>query len=99
MAEFIIGYFGGGRPSSPEEGKKHQAKWMAWIEGLGDKVVNPGQPLMNTEQIGPGVEASLMGFAVVRAASHDEAMEIARADPFLEMGGTIQVSEMMKMPG
>jgi len=36
---------------------------------------------------------------VVRADSKDEALEIAKADPFLEMGGTIQVSEMMKMPG
>ena len=99
MAEYIIGYFDGGKPSSPEEGQAQRQKWMAWIESLGDKVVNPGQPLMGTEQIGPGIETPMSGFAVVRADSKDEALEIAKADPFLEMGGTIQVSEMMKMPG
>ena len=99
MAEFMIGYFGGNRPASPEEGQAQRQKWMAWIESLGDKVVNPGQPLMNTEQIGPGVDVAMTGFAVVRADSIEEARKIANADPFLAMGGTIQLSEMMKMPG
>jgi len=99
MAEYLIGYFGGGQPSSPEEGQKHRQAWMAWIESLGDKVVNSGQPLMKTEQLGPGIETAMMGFAVVRADSIDEAREIAEADPFLKMGGTIQLSEMMAMPG
>lgn len=99
MAEYLIGYFGGGQPSTPEEGQKQRQNWMAWIESLGDKIVNPGQPLMKTEQIGPGVDVPMMGFAVVRANSIDEAREIANADPFLSMGGTIQLSEMMQMPG
>lgn len=99
MAEYIIGYFGGNKPASPEEGQAQRQKWMAWIESLGDKVVNPGQPLMGTELIGPGIDVPMTGYAVVRADSKDEALEIAKADPFLEMGGTIQVSEMMKMPG
>ena len=99
MADYIIGYFGGAKPATPEEGQAHRGKWMKWIESLGDKVVNPGQPLMGTELIGPEIEMPMSGFAIVRADSKDEALEIARADPFLEMGGTIQVSEMMKMPG
>ena len=49
--------------------------------------------------IGAGIDTPMSGFAVVRADSKDEALEIAKADPFLDMGGTIQVSEMMKMPG
>ncbi len=99
MADYMIVYFGGANPSSPEEGQAHRQKWMDWIAGLGDKVVDPGTPLMNSEQIGPGVDVPIMGTAVVKADSKDEAMEMARADPFLNMGGTIQVGEMMKMPG
>ncbi len=99
MKDYLIGYFGGGQPSSPEEGQAQRQKWMEWIASLGEKVVNPGQPLMKTEQIGPGVDVPMMGFAVVRADSIDAARAMAEADPFLEMGGTIQLSEMMKMPG
>ena len=100
MAEYLIGYYGGNNPASPEEGQAHRVKWMEWIQSLGDKVVNPGQPLMNSQQIGPGVDVVLKGFAVVKADSMEEAMEIAHADPFLSLGGgTIQVAEMMKMPG
>jgi hypothetical protein len=99
MADYIIGYFGGTKPASPEEGQVHRGKWMKWIEGLGDKVVNPGQPLMNTKLIGPAIDTPMTGFAVVRAGTKEEALAIAKADPFLEMGGTIQVSEMVNMPG
>ena len=100
MAEYLIGYYGGNNPATPEEGQAHRQKWMEWIGSLGDKVLNPGQPLMNTQTIGPDVGVMLKGFAVVKAESMEEAMEIAHADPFLSLGGgTIQVSEMMKMPG
>jgi len=45
MSNYIIAYHGGKKPESPEEGAKHMAKWQAWIEGLGDAVINPGTPL------------------------------------------------------
>lgn len=99
MAEYLIGYFGGNHDMTPEEGQAHRKRWMAWIESLGEKVVNPGQPLMGTRQIGPGVDVPMTGFAVVRAENAEDAVEMARLDPFLDMGGTIQVSEMVKMPG
>ena len=100
MADYLIGYYGGNNPGTPEEGQAHRAKWMEWIASLGDKVINPGQPLMNSQLIGPEISPMLKGFAVVRVDTMEEAMEIANADPFLSLGGgTIQVSEMMKMPG
>lgn len=99
MKDYLIGYFGGNHDMTPEEGQAHRAKWMEWVAGLGDRAIVPGQPLANTEQIGPGVDVPMMGYAVVRAASIDEAREIANSDPFLSMGGTIQLSELVRMPG
>lgn len=96
MAEFIIGYYGGKQPESPEAGQAHREKWQAWIDSLGDKVVNPGTPLMASTVLGPSVATPMMGFAVVKAESIDEAVEIAKADPFLDMG-SIQVAQMMQM--
>jgi hypothetical protein len=103
MANFMIAYYGGNPPSSKEEGMAQMGKWKTWVEGLGDKVVNPGTPLMETkiltstdvqEENDPD---AMKGFAVVKAESMDDAVTIAQSDPFLENGGTIRVSQMMEM--
>lgn len=99
MAEFMIGYYGGNRPGTPEEDRAHRERWQAWIDGLGDRVVDPGTGLMGSAMIGPSVATPLMGFAVVRAESQEEAIELAQSDPFLAMGGSIQVAQMMHMGG
>ena len=104
MANFMIAYYGGNQPSSEEEGMAQMGKWKAWIEGLGDKVINPGTPLpvskiVTSHRVEDDNDPDAMkGFAVVKADSIDAAVEIAQSDPFLENGGTIRVSEMMEMP-
>ena len=45
----MIAYYGGNQPSSKEEIGKWKAWVKAWVEGLGDKIVNPGTPLMETK--------------------------------------------------
>ena len=104
MEKFMIAYYGGNQPSSQEEGMAQMGKWKAWVEGLGDKVVNPGTPLpasklITSSSVEEDADANGMkGFAVVKADSMEAAVEIAQADPFLEMGGTIRLSQMMDMP-
>ena len=41
--------------------------------------------------------SGLKGFAVVTASNMDEAVDIAKSDPFLDNGGSIKVYEMMEM--
>ena len=45
MGKFMIAYYGGNQPSSKEEGMAQMVKWKAWVEGLGEKIINPGTPL------------------------------------------------------
>ena len=103
MADFMIAYYGGNQPSSKEEGMAQMNKWKAWVEGLGDKVVNPGTPFMETKIVtasdvqDESDPNAMKGFAVVKAESMEAAVEIAQSDPFLENGGTIRVSLMMEM--
>ncbi|MFT4578532.1 MAG: hypothetical protein ACI9UO_001354 [Nitrospinales bacterium] len=103
MANFMIAYYGGNQSSSKEEGMAQMDKWKAWVEGLGDKVVNPGTPLIGTKTItSSDVQDekdpnAMKGFAVVKADSMEVAIEIAKSDPFLANGGTIRVSQMMEM--
>lgn len=98
MAQFILTYHGGGQPSTPEEGKEHMARYMAWIGGL--NAVNPQQPLKGTQILGetPDGHVPMMGYTLIEADSMDDAMAAAKECPFLEMeNAMMQVSELIVM--
>lgn len=103
MANFMIAYYGGNQPNSKEAGMAHMGKWKAWVEGLGGNIINPGTPLKSMKIVTSGDVQdetdpnAMKGFAVVKAESIEAAVEIARSDPFLDIGGTIRVSQMMEM--
>ena len=89
-------------PEMSEEGAKGMEKFMAWLGGLGEAVVNPGTPLGMSKTVSSGgvTEDSgadhLTGFSIIKADSMDAALEIAKACPFLDIG-TVDVAEMMEM--
>ncbi len=103
MSNYVIAYHGGKTPESPEEGAKQMAKWKAWVDGLGDAVVNPGTPLGKPKTVSSsgvsdgGGSNPLIGFSIVKADSMDVALEMAKACPTLEIGGTLEVAEVMEM--
>jgi hypothetical protein len=105
MPQYMITYLGGNKPSSPEEGKQHMSKYMAWVASLGDSAVSPANPLKNTSTVNSdrtvttGGTTSMSGFTVIKADSMDAALSIAKACPFLDIGGSLEVSELMQMPG
>ena len=103
MSNYVISYHGGNTPESPEEGAKQMAKWRAWVDGLGDAVVNPGTPLGKPKTVSSGGVSDdagpdpSTGFSIVKADSMDAALEMAKACPYLEIGGTLRVAEVMEM--
>ena len=102
MPNFIFAYHGGAKPESPEEGAKLMARWNAWIDDLGDAMVNPGTPVGKSKTVSSdgvsddGGSNPLAGFSIVEADSMEAVLEMAKTCPFVEMG-TIEVAEMMKM--
>lgn len=105
MAQYVIVYLGGNPPSSPEEGKQHFARYMDWLSSLGDAAVSPANPLKSTSTVkadgavAPGSTTKMSGFTIVEAESMDAALAIAKACPFLDIGGSLEVSELGQMPG
>jgi len=103
MSQFIIVYLGGNQPSNPEEGKKHFAKYMEWMTSLGDSVVSAMNPLKNTSVIAPdgsvteGSTTAMSGYTIIEADSMEAALSVTRICPFLEIGGTLEVSELMHL--
>lgn len=103
MAQYMITYLGGDHPTTPEEGQKHFAKYQEWLGGLGDKVVSPANPLKGTTLVKPdgstseGSQTGMSGYTIIEAASLEEALEVSKACPFLEINGTLEVSELVQM--
>ena len=104
MAQYIITYLGGDQPSSPEEGKQHFAKYKKWLSSLGDSAVSPANPLKNTSTVNAdgtvtsGSTTSMSGYTIIEADSMETALDIARACPFLEIGGSLEISELKQCP-
>ena len=101
MPKFVLTFEGGRQPSSPEEGQKHMADYMAWMKNLGDAIVMPQTPFKTSKIVSKdGVSdpsgPPLMGFLMIEAEDMAAAVEIAQACPFLEMG-EMRVAETMEM--
>ena len=104
MPQYLITYLGGDKPASPEEGRQHMSKYMTWLSSLGNSAVSPANPLKNTSTVNPdgsvksGSKTSMSGFTIIETESMESALSVAKSCPFLEIGGSLEVSELMKMP-
>ena len=105
MNQYIITYLGGNPPETPEEGEQHKAKYMQWLASLGDAVVSPANPFRDTHTVKPDgtvvaeSTTAMSGYTIINAASLKAAILIAKECPFLEIGGSLEVSELVQMPG
>jgi len=104
MKQYVFVYLGGDQPSSQEEASKHFEKYMGWLSSLGESVVIPTIPLKDTTTVSSdgtikeGGSSAMSGFSIIKADSMEAALSIAQDCPFLEIGGSLEVSEMMQMP-
>ena len=104
MSQYFIAYLGGNQPSSPEEGQKNFEKYKQWLSSLGDSVVSPANPLKQTRTVSPDgsvsseSKTSMSGFTIIEADSMEAALSVATTCPFLEIGGSLEVSELIQMP-
>jgi len=103
MPQFIMTYLGGDKPSTPEDGQKHFAKYQQWLSSLGDSVVSAMNPLKDTRTINPDGSVTdkstttMSGYTIIEADTMDVALTKAKACPFLEINGTLEISEIVQM--
>ena len=104
MPQYVIVYLGGDQPSSPEEGKQHMSKYMDWLSSLGDSAVSPSNPLKDTSTVNSdgtvttGSTTTMSGYTIIEVDSMDAALLVAKACPFLDVGGSLEVSELIDLP-
>ena len=94
---------------SPEQMQNHMQKWFTWVNDLKAKnIYVAGQPLIPGGKTvsgkkavvtdGPFAESKELvgGFFLIKAENLEEATEIAKACPDLELDGAVEVREVMK---
>lgn len=103
MPQYLITYLGGDKPSTPEEGQQHFAKYQQWLGSIGDAVVSPANPLKDTHTVNPDGSVSksgkttMSGYTIITADSMEAALEMAKSCPFLEVNGSLEISELIQM--
>lgn len=104
MPQYLITYLGGNPPATPEEGQAHKQKYMGWLGSLQGAVVSPANPLRHTSTINPdgsvseGGKTAMSGYTIIETDSMDSALAMAKDCPFLEIGGSLEVSELIQIP-
>ncbi len=103
MPKFVFAYHGGKKFETREKGQAHMTKWNAWIDGLGDAVIDPGMYFGMSKTVSAdgvaddGGSNPLSGITVIQADTMEEALEMAKACPHIGIGGTIEVAQVMQM--
>jgi len=103
MAQYIIAYFGGDHPKTPEEGQKHFAAYKEWLGGLGATAVSPMNPMGESHFVSKsGVTTDsdrdkMSGYTIVEAEDLETVLGMAKGCPFVDINGTLEVAELKKM--
>ena len=98
MGKYVYAYKGGGMPESEEEGKRIMEAWTSWFGGLGDSVVDMGNPFGASAAVGGGWTSGITGYSIVTAGSLDDALAKAQGCPILNGGGgSVEVYEALDM--
>jgi hypothetical protein len=100
MANYLLVYKGGGgMPATDEERNAELARWGAWYGGLGDAVVDGGNPISVSAAVAadgtvtPNAPSGLSGYTILKADSLDAATALTKGCPILHNGGSIEVYE------
>jgi hypothetical protein len=98
MAKFVFIYKGGGMPETEEEGARLMQAWTDWLGGLGESVVDPGNPFGASSSVGASNGGPATGYSIVTAGSLDEATAKANGCPILRApNGAVEVYEALEM--
>ena len=105
MKDFMLLFRGAAQQYefSPEQMQGHMQKWLAWVDELKSKnIYVSGEPLLPEGKTvtgkkavvtdGPFAESKeiIGGFFIIKAASIEEAAEIAKDSPDLPLDGAVE---------
>lgn len=108
MSNFIMIYKGEATDMAemtPEQGAEVMAKWGAWMQRVGDALVDVGSPFGPGRSVvddgTEGTPESLTGYSIVAADDLAAAVSLTDGHPYLSEGKgdySIEVFELMPVP-
>jgi hypothetical protein len=99
MANYVLAYKGGRMAETDAEREAAIAAWGQWFGGLGQAVVDAGNPFGPSMSVasdgtaGEGAPSGLTGYSVLSADNLTAATEMAKGCPVLSSGGNVEVYE------
>src|SRR5579859_78986 len=100
MASYVLVYKGGEGMAQDEAARAQiMDAWGRWFGGLGDKLVDGGNPFGPSTSIAPngsvssGASSALTGYSIIKGDNLQAATEAAKGCPVLSAGGSIEVYE------
>jgi hypothetical protein len=100
MAKYMYVYKGGGMAATEEEQQAAMAAWGAWLGGMGDALLDMGNPFGSSAAVkgdgsGGAAGSGLTGYSIVEAASLQDAIAKANGCPVFAAGGSVDVYETL----
>jgi hypothetical protein len=102
MAKYVLAYTGGRMAETDEEREASMAAWQSFLGGIGDALVDMGNPFGASATVTAGggngsAPNHLSGYSIITAASLEEATAKAKGAPVLDGGGTVEVYEALEI--
>ncbi|MDG2004842.1 MAG: hypothetical protein P8J20_16080 [Novosphingobium sp.] len=103
MTKFVLAYHGGPGSMTPEQGQAHMQAWKAWMDGMGDAVIERGMPVGKSKTVSQsgvaddGGSNPLSGITLIEAETIEAAIELVKPSPHISAGGSIEIAPAMDM--
>ncbi len=104
MAKYLFVYHGGSKPVDPAEEEKVMQAWDDWMSGMGEAVIDGGNPVGLSTTVNSdgsvtnnGGSNPASGYSLIDADSVEDAIEKAKGCPILAAGGSIELAETFEM--
>jgi hypothetical protein len=98
MAKYVLVYKGGNMAETDEEREAAMAAWGAFLGGLGESLVDAGNPFGPSAAVGDnGSGADLTGYSILTADSLEQATAKAQGAPVVANGGGVEIYETLEV--
>jgi hypothetical protein len=104
MPRYLFIYHGGKMPESAEEGVRVMADWQVWFAGMGNAVVDGGNPVGMSSTVhsdgsvtADGGSNPTSGYSLIDSPDLEQALALAKSCPILKAEGSVEVAEAMEM--
>ena len=104
MPKYLVTYHGGeGMPDDPAVAQQMMQAFMAWANGVGSALLDPGAPLAQAKTVTSDgatdgqTAAQVGGYSILQADDLDAAAALIADHPFVSRGGTLQASEAVDL--